>query len=312
MSSVSTIHDHLSWRTVDIPGPASTSHLQVYIGEVGAEGRKALLTAGVHGDEGPWGALALRQVLDISFTNLKGRLRVVYAANPSAIQADHRNAPLDVLDLNRNFPGDSNGSHTEALAAALAPLAHEADVVIDLHGGGSWCVNAFVFRFAGSEALAEAVGAPFIMDAPDKTGTLTQYAHAHGARVVAIEMGGRSRAELMWRDRLAAGVSRVLEQEGLIAGETPTANPGQPVGASSVLRSPVGGMFTPTLREDKVGTVLPQGTELGKVFDLNTLELRHVFTAPYPQTAILLLRPHICVLEGGAMTYVVAEPALGR
>jgi uncharacterized protein len=76
-----------------------------------------------------------------------------------------------------------------------------------------------------------------------------------------------------------------------------------------VLRPPLGGVFVPTLREESVGTVVPEGTELGRVLDLHTLALRHTFVAPYPQTALLLLRPHVCVLEGGDMTYVVAKPA---
>ncbi len=281
---------------------------RLHVGEVGAGGSRALLTAGLHGDEGPWGALALRQVLNAPATELEGRLQVVFSSNPLAVQADLRNAPLDTLDLNRSFPGNPDGSHTERLAALLAPLAAESDIVLDLHGGGSWCVNAFAFRFAGSEALAEAVGAPFIVDAPDKAGTLTQHARAHGARVVAVEMGGRSRNERVWRDRLAAGVRRVLGLEGVLGGETAAAHPGQTVGPSAVLRPPVGGIFAPTLREEAVGTVVEQGTELGALLDMNTLAPLHLFTAPYPQTALLLLRPHTCVLEGGAMTYVVAEP----
>ena len=61
----------------------------------------------------------------------------------------------DTLDLNRVFPGDRGGSHTERLAAALTTHAIDgAEIVIDLHGGGSWCVNAFVFQFPGGEALS--------------------------------------------------------------------------------------------------------------------------------------------------------------
>ena len=244
---------------------------------------------------------------------LTGRLRVVFAANPLAAQADARNTPLDVLDLNRSFPGSSEGSHTERLAAALAPFIAESDVVVDLHGGGSWCVNAFVFRLAGSEDLAELVEAPFIVDGPEKAGTLTQYARAHGAKVVAIEMGGRSRDELVWSGRIASSVARILSRTGVLepAPEDLTPPPARPVGPSTVLRPSKGGVFVPTLREDAVGTVVDGGTELGQVLDMHTLEPVHTFTAPFPRTALLLLRPHIGVLEGGAMTYVVAEPVGG-
>ena len=279
------------------------------VGEVGDAGPTAFLCAGVHGDEGPWGALALRRALTLPAEHLRGRLRVVFAANPLAAGADARNAPLDALDLNRSFPGSDEGSHTERLAAALAPIIGESDVVIDLHGGGSWCVNAFVFRFTGSETLAELVEAPFIVDVPEKAGTLTQVARAHGAKVVAIEMGGRSRDELVWGARIASSVTRVLRHTGVLApSEDAAPPPALPVGPSAVLRPPRGGVFVPTLREDAVGAVVDGGTELGRVLDMGTLEPVHTFTAPFTRTALLLLRPHIGVMEGGAMAYVVAEP----
>jgi predicted deacylase len=303
----STVFDGLRWRSLEVPGEAATGSLAILVGEIGSGAPRALLTAGVHGDEGPWGALALRAALGaMEGAALRGSLQVVLAANPLAAQADARNAPLDVLDLNRSFPGSADGSHTERLAQALAPLATEADVLVDLHGGGSWCVNAFVFRVAGSEDLADLTGAPFALAAPDRAGTLSHHARAHGARVVALEMGGRSREEVAWAERIAAAVRRVLVHEGVLEGTVDAPPPPMPVGPSAVLRPPVGGVFEPTLREEAVGTVVPGGTELGRLLDLRTLALRHVFVAPYPQTALLLLRPHVAVVEGGAMTYVVA------
>lgn len=305
----STIFDQLRWRSVPLAGEAAYGQVELHIGEVGDDGPLAFLSAGAHGDEGPWGALALRNALSLPSERLHGRLRVVLAANPLAAQADARNAPLDALDLNRTFPGGSAGSHTERLAAKLAPMVAEADTVVDLHGGGSWCVNAFVFRFPGSEELAALSGAPFVVDAPDKVGTLTQYARANGARIVAVEMGGRSRDEIAWSHRIASGVRRVLAHVGVLSEEDGAAPaPPTPVGPSDVLRPPSGGVFVPTIREDTVGTIVPGGTELGRLLDLRTLKLIHTFLAPYPRTALLLLRPHVAVIEGGAMTYVVAEP----
>ena len=68
-------------------------------------------------------------------------------------------------------------------------------------------------------------------------------------------------------------------------------------------------MYVPTWRQDAIGTVVPEGTELGVLRDLGTMEPVETFLAPFPQTAVLLLRPHVTVLEGGAMTFVVGRPA---
>lgn len=305
-----TLYDQLRWREHELPSHAANGHTSLYVGETGETGETATLVAGVHGDEGPWGALALRQLLREPAHILKGRLRVVLAANPLALEADARNAPLDHLDLNRSFPGDLGGSHTEVLAATLRAELGGSALVVDLHGGGSWCVNAFAFRFEGSEALAAEIGAPFVVDAPEKASTLTQYARAQGARAVAVEMGGRSRDEAVWQNRVADGLLRVLDRAGVVRAARPLEpSPASiPVASVDVLRPRTGGLFVPTLREEAVGTVVTRDTELGRLLHPHTLAPLETFTAPFSQTALLLLRPHTCVLEGGAMTYVVAKP----
>ena len=101
--------------------------------------------------KGPWGAWAIRKLLmQTTLDELQGTLRIVPVCNPFAMEADARNAPFDSLDLNRVFPGSADGSHTERIAAILTEHAiNGANIAIDLHGGGSWCVNAFSFPDAG-------------------------------------------------------------------------------------------------------------------------------------------------------------------
>ncbi|MBK8027169.1 MAG: succinylglutamate desuccinylase/aspartoacylase family protein [Chloroflexi bacterium] len=312
MSQQPTLFDSLVWKTHPIGAGAAHSTLNLSIGDIaGAGGPRALITAGIHGDEGPWGAWAIRQLLQTTpLDALQGSLRIVPNANPLAMEADARNAPLDSLDLNRSFPGDAQGSHTERLAAAL--VAHalpDANVVIDLHGGGSWCVNAFVFEMPGGEALAAAFDAPFVAKAPERAVTLTGYARSQGAMCVGVEMGGRSADEESWARRIAAGLRRALIAGGVLSGESePPAARSIPVGGTRVLRPSSGGVFVPRIRQEAIGTIVPQGTVLGEVVHPSTQQLLETFVAPFPQTAILLLRPMMARLEGGAMTYVVAEP----
>jgi predicted deacylase len=241
---------------------------------------------------------------------LLGTLRIVPTANPLAMEADARNAPLDTLDLNRVFPGSATGSHTERLAAALVEHAVSgANVVIDLHGGGSWCVNAFAFAFEGGEALSQAFNPPFLITGPDRTITLTGYARSQGAAVAAVEMGGKSELEDSWADRIALGLRRALGLAGVL---TPIPAPDHydtiHVGESRVLRPSRGGIFIPHLRTRDVGTMVPVGTLLGELLDPFTLEAAERFEAPFAQTAVMLLRPTMTRIEGGAMTYVIAEP----
>ena len=287
--------------------------LRLSVGEVGEAGPLMLVTAGVHGDEGPWGAWAIRLLLDrVPADQLRGRLRVIPVANPLAMQADARNAPVDQLDLNRSFPGSADGSYTERLAAAIvAQGLPDAQYVIDLHGGGSWCVNAFAFLMEGGEMLSHAFRAPFIASAPDRSVTLSGYARSQGAVVAGIEMGGRSEDEEQWAERIAGGLYRAMIAAGILAEGELFADPGTeaiPVGSTTVLRPASGGVFIPVLRAAHVGTIVPKGTLLGHIIDPTTQQIIESFHAPFEQTAIMLLRPMIAQIEGGAMTYVVAQP----
>lgn len=311
---MSTIYNALRWQEIRITGHAAAQYIPLRYGEAGSGGPRVTLIAGTHGDEGPWSALAMKMLCAHPAQALTGRLRVIFTANALAAEVERRNSWIDspnALDLDGVFPGDANGSHTQRLAAALAPLIADSDAVIDLHGGGTWCVNAFVKRFEGSEQLAADFGAPFITNAPNKPGGLTTWARTKGIKVVNVEVGGRCGRETYWAERIAGGLERALHHLEALALEHPPAPPERSVdvGATEALRARVGGIFVPAVRDDAVGTIVPKGTELGRILDLHTLAELQVFTAPHERTALMLLRPQICTVEGSALIYVVARPA---
>ncbi|MDE2636163.1 MAG: succinylglutamate desuccinylase/aspartoacylase family protein, partial [Chloroflexota bacterium] len=212
----------------------------------------------------------------------------------------------------RVFPGDANGSYTERVAHILAGEALDGvDTVIDLHGGGSWCVNAFVFEMAGGEALSRCFAAPFLMKAPDRAASLTGYARSLGKTVVAVEMGGRSQFEALWAERIADGLLRALCLVGVVDAKRAPApcEPPLPVADSLVLRPSQGGIFVPAVAAEQIGTIVAGGALLGQMLHPATYALLEEFRAPYERTALLLLRPFMAQLEAGAMTYVLAQPA---
>jgi predicted deacylase len=308
-----TMYDSIVWHEIQVTGHAAARYIPLTYGEVGQQGKRITLIAGTHGDEGPWSALAIKGLLQHPISALKGRIRVIFTANALAAEVTARNSWIDSpnsVDLDGCFPGDANGSHTERLAAHIAPLVADSDVVIDLHGGGSWCVNAFVKRFEGSEGIAADLGAPFISNAPNKPGGLTTYARSLGIQVANVEVGGRSKDEMVWSERIVKGLERCLYQLGVLNLDTPPlpAEKAIEVGKTQAIRAKVGGIFVPTVREDSVGTIVPRGTELGKILDLHTLAELQIIQAAHERTCMMLLRPQVCVVEGSALLYVVAEP----
>ena len=311
---MTTIYESLKWNEVRVTAHAAAQHIPLKYGEAGTTGTRVTLIAGTHGDEGPWSALAIKLLCQRDAALLKGRVRVIFTANALAAEVERRNSWIDSpnsVDLDGVFPGSAEGSHTERLAGSLAPLIADSDVVIDLHGGGTWCINAFVKRFEGSEQLAADLGAPFISNAPNKRGGLTTYAQSLGIKVANVEVGGRSGKEMYWAERNAKGLERALFNLGVLAlAAAPAPAPKAiDVSKTEAMRAKVGGIFVPTLREDAIGTIVPAGTEMGKILDLHTLAELQVFTAPYEQTAMMLMRPQICTIEGSALIYVTARPA---
>lgn len=312
-----TLRESIHWQDVALGVGAAAGTLNVRIGTIGTGMPTALVTAGIHGDEGPWGAWALRKFLDqVKVSELVGTLRIVPVTNPLAMEADARCAPLDVLDLNRVFPGNPTGSHTERLAAILAEYAvKDVDVMIDLHGGGSWCVNAFAFRHNDAPELADAFDAPFVVDAGARAQTMRGmgiggYAKSLGAKIASVEMGGRSPDEEKWAQHIATGLRRALSGCGVLKSSTTIAPPKKsiPLKPTRVLRPSRGGILIPAVDHTKIGTIAEQDTLLGRLVDPVTFETVEEFRAPFPQTALMLLRPTMSRLEAGAMTYVVSEP----
>jgi predicted deacylase len=281
------------------------------IGYYGAKDPKAIIVAGVHGDEGPWGAWAINKLLNrIKKEEVIGSLVIVPQANPSAMEANSRVSPFDHLDLNRVFPGDKKGSYTQRVAHLISEIVMGGGkALIDLHGGGSWCVNAFAFKFKDSETLSEAFNPPFILDSPRKNGTLTNYANNIGFKVAAVEMGGRCEYEDYWAEYIASGLERCLISEGILEKEiTDFTKQTVEVEQSKVLRPSSKGLFIPELTASSVGKLVKKGTILGKVVDPVTMTTLEEFKAPFNETAMMLLRPRMTIIEGGAMTYVISKP----
>ena len=116
--------------------------------------------------------------------------------------------------------------------------------------------------------------------------------------------------EMYWTERNVEGLERALHNLGVIALDRPPAPPEKAinVGPTEPMRAKVGGIFVPTLREEGGRTLIEAGTEMGEILDLHTLAALQVFSAPYQPTAMMLMRPQICTIEGSALVYVVARP----
>ena len=102
------------------------------------DGPTAFFSSGNHGDEYE-GQVALTNLIKFLEPGMiRGRVIMLPMANYPAALAGRRVSPIDDLNMNRIFPGDPDGTVTRQIAhyidSEIIPLA---DLVIDLHSGGS-------------------------------------------------------------------------------------------------------------------------------------------------------------------------------
>ncbi|SES45124.1 succinylglutamate desuccinylase/aspartoacylase family protein [Actinokineospora terrae] len=307
-----TLAGAISWTDHPVTSSLAYGTVDVRVGTVGTGGPVGLVVASVHGDEGPWGTLAVNRLLaETPLDDLVGTLRVVPVAHPLATEADARQTHLDLLDLNGVFPGDPNGSHTQRLAAVLAEHAVDGtDIVLDVHGGGSWNINCFTYRFPGSEQVAEWMGTPLIMDGPDRATSLTGHARSQGAVAVWIEMGGRGEHEEDRAATVTRGLRRALGKAGVLTDAGLPDEPGLVGGEKRPLATSAPGIYQPVLREAALGDVVAEGTVIGHLLHPVTSEVVETFRAPFPRTALALLRPTLARIEApGQVVALVTEIA---
>ena len=184
------------------------------------DGPTVWLSAAVHGDEVAGVEIIRRVLANLNPRKLRGTVLAVPIVNVHGFLSGDRYLP-DRRDLNRSFPGSEHGSLAGRIANLfMKQIVQRCDVGIDLHTGSDHRTNLPQIRAdlddPATRTLAEAFGAPFMLHAKLRDGSMRAAATAAGATVLRFE-GGET-----WRiDEEAAvvgsrGIRRVLHQLDMI------------------------------------------------------------------------------------------------
>ncbi len=227
--------------------------------------------AGVHGDELN-GVEIVRRFLKMRLlSRLRGTLLAIPVANVPAFLVRSRYLP-DRRDLNRLFPGAASGS----LGARLARVIDQQVLVhcthgVDIHTGAVHRPNLPQTRVTAGDtaglAMAEAFGAPVIVESPERPGTLRSEMARLGKPLVVYEAGEALRLD---QSAIRFGITGLVNTLRFLGMLPPDPAKPQRVRKPAFSnhtyweRSPRGGLFTPLV---SLGTHVTPETPLGFVAD---------------------------------------------
>ena len=259
---------------VDLPiADLSTSvpiTMPVHIINGPQDGPVLFVSAALHGDEIN-GVEVIRRIMKLSaLRRLKGALIAVPIVNVPGFLNLSRYLP-DRRDLNRSFPGSARGS----LAARLAKMFVDEVLSnsthgIDLHTGAVHRENFPQVRVdldnRAAERMARAFGAPLVLNASYREGSLRSAANERNIPVIAYEAGEALRFDETAIRAGVRGVVRVMEDLGMLPSRRRDSGSRDPLilRSSSWVRAPSSGVVR---EKQSIGAQIEAGDVLAVVSD---------------------------------------------
>ena len=206
-------------KTVDdFIKPELTFHL------FGEGAPRVFFTGGIHGGEAT-GIYVAQRVIEFLEENelLKGSVKVLPIANPTAFRHLERSSPYDRLDLNRIFPGRTGSAPSLGVADLIWAEAQDADYIVDLHCCGVWGSSYTLAVYPEFDFARELAG---MLAIPRGRGGGHPRAAVHQRLRSGYSSGDyrAARRRPGWRHQsgggggMLPGVNNLLRQLGMVAG----------------------------------------------------------------------------------------------
>ena len=290
-----------------LPGqsPYTPMSLPVHVIHGRQAGPVLFLSAAIHGDEIN-GIEIIRRVRHTkALDRLKGTLVCVPIVNVYGFINHTRYLP-DRRDLNRSFPGSVDGSLAGRLAHLFATeVVDRCTHGIDLHTGANHRVNLPHIRanldHPESARLARAFGAPVIVDASLRDGSLREYGMERGLPMLLYEAGEGLRFDTLSIRGGVRGILNVMRELGMLP-HRPVKKVVKAIEARSSqwVRAPVSGLLRV---EVPMGSRVTRGQVLGRIADAIGDNEKAVVS---PISGIIIGRTNNPVINGGDALFHIA------
>jgi len=243
--------------------------LPIYIFRSPNPGPVVLLSGGLHGDETN-GIEVVRRLLERkSFQKLqRGSVVAVPVMNVFGFLNFSREVP-DGKDINRSFPGNASGSLASRVAHFLTKhVLRQIDFGVDFHTGGASRYNYPQIRYAASDKnarpLADAFGAPLVLNSPLINRTLRKQAYSQGKTILVFEGGESLRNEETVIEEGMNGALRLLHSFNMIKSAPVQTIPKVECSKNYWIRAKRSGIYNSVL---KSGEFVTKGDILGVITD---------------------------------------------
>lgn len=262
-------------RSIELSLPSFYSHspvvMPVHVINGRRDGPVLFVSAAIHGDEIN-GVEIIRRLLNTrQIKKLKGALIAVPVVNVYGFISQSRYLP-DRRDLNRSFPGSEAGSMAARLAYTfMQEVVSQCTHGIDLHTGAIGRENlpqirAKVIDAPETAAMACAFGAPVILNAELRDGSLREAVDELGIPVLLYEAGEALRFDEVAIRAGVKGITRVMRHLGMLAKSKSRKALAKPLVAlkSQWVRAPQSGVLRMVV---PLGAQVVKGAIIGRVAD---------------------------------------------
>lgn len=245
--------------------------------EITGNEKRISIVTGIHGDEleGQYVCFELIRRIRAEIGKLSGIVDIYPAMNPLGVDSITRGIPAFDLDMNRLFPGNSEGDMTEYLADRIIKDLVGSDVCIDIHASNIYLTEIPQIRINELHKdmllpLAVKTNVDFIWVHGANTVLEATLAHSLNSRqtpTLVVEMGVGMRITKSYCMQLADGIMNLMREMGIWQGETK--KPRTPIISESAedvcyLNASVAGVFVPKVKHWEK---LNEGDIIGIIID---------------------------------------------
>jgi len=272
-------------------------------------GPRVGVTAMIHGDELE-GLLIVRELWrTIDPAALSGSLWLMPVANPLAMEGLTRNTPIDMLDMNRLFPGQPDGWLSEQQAHAITTgFINEVDALIDIHAGGTFPWVDYCYAL-NDEALARAFMSELLYKpAAMYPATSAAAALARGIPMTVIEIGGGYQDQERHVRNGVAGVMNQMRHLGALAGAVERRPRQLLLHEIKVMRPRNGGLCVPR-RVLAPGTWIDGEQPLADIVSPHTFETLETMVTPFAKNVVVLSRNYAMRIHPGDYGFMMGNGA---